>query len=97
MMWPFNRGLMHKVDVLEKELKSKSELIEEDFDNTWKEFSPDVMPSFGIHWGKDTELLLKVAQRLLDLEKRVSKDEENVPVAFSDFSDTCPEYKGDKQ
>ena len=31
------------------------------------------MSAFGIHWGKDTELLLKVAQRLLDLEELVTK------------------------
>ena len=49
--------------------------FDEDFGKKWVEFSPDDTPSFGIHWGKDTELLLKVAQRLLDLEERVAKQE----------------------
>ena len=77
MIWPFNRGLKHKVDAIEKELQAKSELIEKDFDKKWGEFSPDVMPSFGVKWGKDAELLLKVAQRLLDLEERLAKHEES--------------------
>jgi hypothetical protein len=77
MIWPFNRELKHKVDAIEKELQAKSELIEKDFDKKWGEFSPDVMPSFGVKWGKDAELLLKVAQRLLDLEERLAKHEES--------------------
>ncbi len=77
MIWPFNRELKRKVDAIEKELQAKSELIEEDFDKKWGEFSPDVMPSFGVKWGKDAELLLKVAQRLLDLEERLAKHEED--------------------
>jgi hypothetical protein len=77
MIWPFNRELKHKVDAIEKELQAKSELIEKDFDKKWGEFSPDVMPSFGVKWGKDAELLLKVAQRLLDLEERLAKHEGN--------------------
>jgi hypothetical protein len=55
----------------------RSELVERDFDKKWREFSPDEVPLFGIAWGKDSELLLKVAQRLLDLEERVKKQEEN--------------------
>jgi hypothetical protein len=84
MIWPFNRVLKRKVDATDidivnrlKELQAKSELIEKDFDKKWGEFSPDVMPSFGVKWGKDAELLLKVAQRLLDLEERLAKHEGN--------------------
>lgn len=77
MIWPFNKGLRQEVDAVEKELDSKVELIKKDFDKKWGEFSPDEVPSFGVKWGKDTELLLKVAQRLLDLEERLAKHEEN--------------------
>ena len=51
--------------------------IKKNFDKKWQDFLPNQEPLCGIHWGKDTELLLSIAQRLLDLEQRVGQLKEN--------------------